>query len=100
MRVKAQEALYNFLSVVRPKCGDVGLLLVLDRNPGKKKKILYHQKPSNRFTLIGMAGQPILCENPNHPWKTLNVICDGQIFQERKHNLKTMNVSFEVQPSD
>lgn len=70
------------------------------QKPRKKKEDPLSSKPSNRFTLIGMAGQPILCENPNHPWKTLNVICDGQIFQERKHNLKTMNVSFEVQPSD
>lgn len=62
--------------------------------------MLYHRKYSTSSTLIGMAGQSILCENPNHPWKPLNAICDGQIFLERKHNLKTINASFEVQPSD
>lgn len=83
MRVNAREAMHNFLSVVQPKCWDVGLLFCVSEKQ-IKKQILYHRRHSTRSTLFKMAGQPILCENPNHPCKPLNVICEGQIFFQKK----------------
>lgn len=65
MRVKAQEALYNFLSVVQTKCWNAGLLSNVGERQSKKGEPLYHRKHSSRSTLIGMAGKPVLCENSN-----------------------------------
>lgn len=71
-----------------------------EKKKKERKQILYHRSHSTRSTLFGMAGQPILCENPNHPCKPLNVICEGQIFLETENTTsKTMDVSFQVQPS-
>lgn len=52
MRVKAQEALYNFLSVVQPKCWDVGLLFSVGEKQRKKKK-------TDRFIIESTAPDPL-----------------------------------------